>query len=69
MSEPAATTSAASAEALAPEPAGPNQPAIQASTIPPDELERLSADIVSALKTVYDPEIPADIYEIGRAHV
>ena len=44
---------------------GPNQPAIQASTIPPDELERLSADIVSALKTVYDPEIPADIYELG----
>lgn len=27
--------------------------------------ERLSADIVKALKTVYDPEIPADIYELG----
>ncbi len=44
---------------------GPNQPAFAASTIPPDELERLSADIVAALKTVYDPEIPADIYELG----
>ncbi len=27
--------------------------------------EQLSADIVKALKTVYDPEIPADIYELG----
>jgi FeS assembly SUF system protein len=35
------------------------------STIPPEELERLSNDIVAALKTVYDPEIPADIYELG----
>jgi FeS assembly SUF system protein len=43
----------------------PNQPAIQASAISPDELERLSGDIVQALKTVYDPEIPADIYELG----
>ncbi len=25
----------------------------------------MSEDIVSALKTVYDPEIPADIYELG----
>ena len=45
--------------------ASPNRPAIEASTIPPEELERLSSDIVSALKTVYDPEIPADIYELG----
>lgn len=41
-----------------------NVPAIQ-SAIPADELARLSDDIVSALKTVYDPEIPADIYELG----
>lgn len=40
--------------------------AIEASsTIPADELARLTDDIVSALKTVYDPEIPADIYELG----
>ena len=31
----------------------------------PDEIERLTNDIVAALKTVYDPEIPADIYELG----
>jgi FeS assembly SUF system protein len=35
------------------------------SAIPSEELERLTADIVAALKTVYDPEIPADIYELG----
>ena len=35
------------------------------STIPPDELARLSDDVIAALKTVYDPEIPADIYELG----
>jgi FeS assembly SUF system protein len=29
------------------------------------EIERLTNDIVAALKTVYDPEIPSDIYEIG----
>src|SRR5215470_5628239 len=35
------------------------------ATIPPEELEQLTADIVAALKTVFDPEIPADIYELG----
>jgi FeS assembly SUF system protein len=35
------------------------------SSIPPDEMARLSEEIVQALKTVYDPEIPADIYELG----
>ena len=35
------------------------------SALPPEELARLTDDIVSALKTVYDPEIPADIYELG----
>jgi FeS assembly SUF system protein len=35
------------------------------SALPPEETERLSSDIVAALKTVFDPEIPADIYELG----
>lgn len=39
--------------------------AIVKSAIPADELARLTDDIISALKTVYDPEIPADIYELG----
>ena len=30
-----------------------------------DELRQLTESIVTALKTVYDPEIPADIYELG----
>jgi FeS assembly SUF system protein len=29
------------------------------------ELARLTDEIIAALKTVYDPEIPADIYELG----
>lgn len=35
------------------------------AAIPPEELEQLTQDIISALKTVYDPEIPCDIYELG----
>jgi len=35
------------------------------SALPPEETERLTKDIVTALKTVFDPEIPADIYELG----
>ena len=34
-------------------------------TIPADEMARLTDEIVAALKTVYDPEIPADLYELG----
>ena len=36
-----------------------------ASALPPGELSRMTDEIVGALKTVYDPEIPADIYELG----
>jgi FeS assembly SUF system protein len=36
-----------------------------ASALPAEEIDRLTTDIVAALKTVYDPEIPADIYELG----
>jgi FeS assembly SUF system protein len=35
------------------------------AALPPEELARLGDDITTALKTVYDPEIPADIYELG----
>jgi FeS assembly SUF system protein len=37
----------------------------QPSAIPADEMGRLTDEIVGAIKTVYDPEIPADIYELG----
>jgi FeS assembly SUF system protein len=45
-------------------PVAAHAPAIQ-SAIPGEELSRLTDDIVSGLKTVYDPEIPVDIYELG----
>jgi FeS assembly SUF system protein len=45
-------------------PADSNKPKIE-STIPAEELARLTDDIVAGLKTVYDPEIPVDIYELG----
>ncbi|SFO79824.1 FeS assembly SUF system protein [Mesorhizobium sp. NFR06] len=54
-----------------PETAGPEAAGngiVSASAIPADELARLTDDIVSALKTVYDPEIPADIYELGLVY-
>ena len=44
----------------------PQNAAISGSSgVPQDELDRLTDEIVDALKTVYDPEIPADIYELG----
>jgi FeS assembly SUF system protein len=36
-----------------------------AETAEAAENERLANDVIKALKTVYDPEIPADIYELG----
>lgn len=39
-----------------------------ASAIPEPELSRITEDIIAALKTVYDPEIPADIYELGLVY-
>jgi FeS assembly SUF system protein len=37
----------------------------EASALPPEELEAFGNELVAALKTVYDPEIPVDIYELG----
>ncbi len=47
--------------------ATPEQPADMKppSEMSADELQALTESIVAALKTVYDPEIPADIYELG----
>lgn len=47
-------------------PFAPNKPAMELSNeITPEEYDRLTVDIIAALKSVYDPEIPADIYELG----
>jgi FeS assembly SUF system protein len=40
-------------------------PAAGVSALPPEQIEQLTEDIIAALKTVYDPEIPVDIYELG----
>jgi FeS assembly SUF system protein len=61
MEDAAIPTAIEMPEATAPE-------SVKASAIPADELARLTDDIVSALKTVYDPEIPADIYELGLVY-
>ena len=43
---------------------GPNMgEALGAPT--PEELDRLTEQLIAAFKTVYDPEIPVDIYELG----
>ena len=54
-----ATAAASSAEA------SPASSAGAPSALPEDELTRLTDGIIAALKTVYDPEIPSDIYELG----
>jgi FeS assembly SUF system protein len=46
----------AAAEAAVPSPHG---------ALTPEETARLTDEIVTALKSVYDPEIPADVYELG----
>ena len=46
-------------------PAAAPEAETETSDIPQDEIERITADVVAALKSVYDPEIPVDIYELG----
>ena len=37
----------------------------EVSALPQAELDKLTDDLIDKLKTVYDPEIPVDIYELG----
>lgn len=37
----------------------------EATALGAEEIERITNDLIAALKTVYDPEIPVDIYELG----
>jgi FeS assembly SUF system protein len=55
MTEGTVKTAPAEAQADSP-PAGP---------LPPEKLEEFGLQLIAALKTVYDPEIPVDIYELG----
>ena len=44
----------------------PENAAVSSSAaLPQEEIDRLTDDIIAGIKTVYDPEIPADIYELG----
>lgn len=38
---------------------------IEAAALTAEEVEAFTRKLVAALKTVYDPEIPVDIYELG----
>jgi FeS assembly SUF system protein len=61
--EPVAPTEAAPVPLA--EPVAPRLTPSAASSIPEAEVERITADLIGVLKTVYDPEIPVDIYELG----
>ena len=39
--------------------------ALQQSALSKEELDEFTSKLVIALKSVYDPEIPVDIYELG----
>lgn len=56
---------AASESNAAPETDAPLVRTSESGTIPAEEVERITQDLIAALKTVYDPEIPVDIYELG----
>ena len=56
----------AGTEALEAQEALPNEPEwIFCSDIQQAERNRLIGDMVAAFKTIFDPEIPCDIYELG----
>jgi len=52
-------------ESVAPTEIGPVAQADGVSALPPEKLEAFGQELIAALKTVYDPEIPVDIYELG----
>jgi FeS assembly SUF system protein len=52
-----------SPEAMAPEQGGTPSPPTRA--LDANDIEALRLGVVEALHTVYDPEIPVDIYELG----
>ncbi len=62
--EASGTTAPPHAAAGGVSPAAVNGAAVSDAAVS-DDLARLTDEIVTAIKTVYDPEIPADVYELG----
>ena len=62
--ETAESAPAGSAAPSAPD-APETAPAAPHGALTSEETARLTDEIVTALKSVYDPEIPADVYELG----
>jgi len=58
-------TDTTTTETPAPEKPAENAAINRPAAMPQEELDQLTDGIIHALKTVYDPEIPADIYELG----
>lgn len=56
MDDPTADTDRTEANRIVPN---------MSSAIPPEDVARITSDLIGVLKTVYDPEIPVDIYELG----
>jgi FeS assembly SUF system protein len=52
---------------IAPAPALPEPRLVptHSAALPDADVERITSDLIGVLKTVYDPEIPVDIYELG----
>ena len=65
MTDEAKEVGSSAADMSAEVPRGPAGKEATGSALPETELARLTDDIIAALKTVFDPEIPADIYELG----
>jgi FeS assembly SUF system protein len=65
MSDESQTTANTTETAAVAEKPPENAAVTGSSALPQEELNRLTDDIIAGLKTVYDPEIPADIYELG----
>ena len=57
------TPTAADTQAGAP--LAPSADSGRPAGLPETELARLTDEVIGALKTVFDPEIPSDIYELG----
>lgn len=65
--EPVVPETAAAPETaeVAPVADAPRMASNASAAIPAEEAERITTDLIGVLKTVYDPEIPVDIYELG----